>query len=111
MQPRPVASILTCFLLASCTAKRVASSNDVRTGNETAAHEPLVIGDSFTIDSTILGEVRRINVFVPTVYGEKFDVALPVLYMPDGGLDEDFLHIAGLIQVLVSDGSMRPFIL
>jgi predicted alpha/beta superfamily hydrolase len=106
-----VASILTCFLLASCTAKRVASSNDVRTGNETAAHEPLVIGDSFTIDSTILGEVRRINVFVPTVYGEKFDVALPVLYMPDGGLDEDFLHIAGLIQVLVSDGSMRPFIL
>src|SRR5262249_37185510 len=29
----------------------------------------------------------------------------------DGGLDEDFLHIAGLVQVLVSDGSMRPFML
>jgi hypothetical protein len=36
---------------------------------------------------------------------------MPVLYMLDGGMDEDFLHIAGLLQVLVSDGSMRPFML
>ncbi len=31
-----------------------------------------------------------------------------VLYLLDGGVNEDFLHIAGLVQVLVSDGSMRP---
>ena len=29
----------------------------------------------------------------------------------DGGMAEDFLHIAGLIEVLVGDASMRPFIL
>lgn len=29
---------------------------------------------------------------------------------PDGGLGEDFLHIAGLVQVLVCNGGMRPFI-
>lgn len=36
---------------------------------------------------------------------------LPVLYMPDGGIGEDFLHVAGLVQVLSGNGSMRPFLL
>jgi predicted alpha/beta superfamily hydrolase len=33
------------------------------------------------------------------------------MYMPDGGLAEDFLHVAGLLQVSSDNGSMRPFIL
>lgn len=76
-----------------------------------ATADPLVIGDTFTISSKILGEARRINVYRPTVYGQPLTTPLPVLYMPDGGLAEDFLHVAGLVQVLVSDGSMRPFLL
>lgn len=75
-----------------------------------AAAKPLVIGDTFTIRSKVLGEHRRINVYRPTVYGEAQDAPLPVLYMPDGGLGEDFLHIAGLVQILVSDGVIRPFL-
>lgn len=71
----------------------------------------LVIGDTFTMHSRVLDETRRINVFTPTVFGEPVEKPLPVLYMPDGGIDEDFLHIAGLLQVLVSNGSMRPFLL
>jgi len=39
------------------------------------------------------------------------DAKLPVLYMPDGGLAEDFLHIAGLVQVSVGNSTMRPFVL
>jgi predicted alpha/beta superfamily hydrolase len=31
--------------------------------------------------------------------------------MPDGGIFEDFLHIAGLIDVSVANGTMRPFVL
>ena len=31
--------------------------------------------------------------------------------MPDGGIGEDFLHVAGLVQVLTGNGTMRPFIL
>lgn len=31
--------------------------------------------------------------------------------MPDGGSAEDFLHIAGLVQVSVGNGTMQPFIL
>jgi uncharacterized protein len=73
--------------------------------------EPLSIGDSFTIESNVLGEVRRINVYRAPGNGAGSDAALPVLYMPDGGLAEDFLHVAGLVQVSVMNGTMRPFML
>jgi predicted alpha/beta superfamily hydrolase len=72
---------------------------------------PLVIGDTFTIDSRTLGETRRINVYLPPGYKESNDSRLPVLYMPDGGLAEDFLHVAGLVQISVTNGTMRPFLL
>jgi predicted alpha/beta superfamily hydrolase len=72
---------------------------------------PLVIGEAFTIDSKIMGETRRLNVYLPPGYAEAPQARFPVLYMPDGGLAEDFLHVAGLIQVSVGNGTMRPFIL
>jgi predicted alpha/beta superfamily hydrolase len=72
---------------------------------------PLVIGETFTVDSKILGETRRINVYMPPGYAESPDARLPVLYMPDGGMAEDFLHVAGLVQVSVGNGTMRPHLL
>lgn len=72
---------------------------------------PLVIGETFTIDSKILGETRRLNVYLPPAYTESANARLPVLYMPDGGMAEDFLHVAGLVQVSVGNGTMRPFLL
>ncbi|HJT98456.1 MAG TPA: alpha/beta hydrolase-fold protein [Rhodanobacteraceae bacterium] len=71
---------------------------------------PLAIGETFTIESKVLGETRRINAYLPPGYA-KSDVRMPVLYMPDGGIGEDFLHVAGLVQVSVGNGTMRPFIL
>lgn len=73
--------------------------------------DTLALGETFSLKSAILGEERRINVFTPTIYGQKIDEPLPVLYMPDGGIDEDFLHIAGLVQVLTCNGGMRPHLL
>lgn len=70
---------------------------------------PLAVGESWTIDSAALGERRRINVYVPA--GLPAGTALPVMVMPDGGLAEDFLHIAGLLQVGASNGTSRPFLL
>jgi hypothetical protein len=72
---------------------------------------PLVIGETFTIDSKILSETRRINVYLPPGYAESPGARVPVLYMPDGGIAEDFLHVAGLVQVSVGNGTMRPFLL
>lgn len=73
--------------------------------------EELAIGETFTMHSEHLDETRRINVFVPTVYGEAVEMPLPVLFLLDGGIDEDFLHIAGLLQVFVSNGTIRPMLL
>jgi uncharacterized protein len=72
---------------------------------------PIVIGESLTVESVVLGETRRINVYMPPGYAEAKDMRYPVLYMPDGGLAEDFLHIAGLVQVSVGNATMRPCLL
>jgi predicted alpha/beta superfamily hydrolase len=79
-----------------------------RAGGEAS---PLVLGETFTIDSKILNETRRINVYTPRAYTQSSVARLPVLYMLDGGMNEDFLHVAGLVQVLADNGSMRPCLL
>lgn len=72
---------------------------------------PLVIGESFSIDSRALNETRHINVYMARAWDTPAAAPLPVLYMPDGGVAEDFLHVAGLLQVSVANGTMRPFML
>jgi predicted alpha/beta superfamily hydrolase len=72
---------------------------------------PLAIGETFTMASSVLDETRRINVYFPPGFTQAGGGPLPVLFMPDGGIDEDFLHVAGLVQVLVGNGTMRPFLL
>jgi len=73
--------------------------------------QPLSIGETFTFESKALGETRRINVWRPPADAAKPGARLPVLYLLDGGIDEDFLHIAGLMQVSIANGTMRPFLL
>jgi predicted alpha/beta superfamily hydrolase len=64
-----------------------------------AASRPIVIGESLTLNSTVLGQVRRINVHLPAGYGAHPERSYPVLYLMDGGEQEDFPHIAGLAQL------------
>ncbi len=100
----------SCGLLGVFLCALLAFPSGVRAETGTKA-SPLVIGDTFTLDSKILGETRRINVYMPPGYAESHDLRVPVLYMPDGGMAEDFLHVAGLVQVSVGNGTMRPFLL
>lgn len=86
-------------------------AGSVRANVAAAKSTPIVIGESFTIESKILGEKRRINVYAPAIYFDSALLRLPVMYMPDGGMAEDFLHVAGLIQVGVGNETMRPFLL
>lgn len=72
--------------------------------------EPLVLGETFTLPSRVLGETRRVNVYRPPAWGEKDGAPRPLLLVLDGGVAEDFPHLAGLAQVLVANGSMRPFL-
>lgn len=99
-----ILSLLRCVVVVSNLAMPFVSSGDTPA-------QPLVIGETFTIQSDVLHEKRRINVYIPFAYSASSDVRLPVLYMPDGGVDEDFIHVAGLVQVLTGNGTMRPFLL
>lgn len=63
------------------------------------AEAPIVLGTSYTLDSKVLGQPREINVRLPASYAAaKADRTYPVLYVLDGGVDQDFPHIAGLAQ-------------
>lgn len=99
--------MLLALLLATLTAWQVPGPPK----RASTAAEPLVIGETFTIQSRRLKEARRINVYAPPGYAESTTMRLPVLYMPDGGMGEDFLHVAGLVQISVMNGTMRPFLL
>ncbi len=101
--------VLSVLFIVGATPA-VAQSQPVTLAPATVA-TPLAIGESFTVTSAMLGEVRRINVYAPPGHVESPNVRLPVLYMPDGGIGEDFLHVAGLVQVLVGNGTMRPMLL
>ena len=105
-----LAALLLGAMAAAQSAHAQASTRAAARDTLTTA-APLAIGETFTIASTVLGEVRRINVYVPPGSDRDSTRRLPVLYMPDGGIGEDFLHVAGLVQVLVGNGTMRPFLL
>ena len=66
--------------------------------------------DTFTVASTLLGEARRINVHVPRGYRAS-SARYPVLYMPDGGIDEDFPHVVNTVDSLIALGMIRPVII
>jgi predicted alpha/beta superfamily hydrolase len=76
-----------------------------------AADEPAPPHETFTIESAALKETRRINVYAPPGYDAAGAARYPVLYMPDGGLQEDFPHVATTIDTAIRAGEMRPLIL
>nr|WP_180165657.1 alpha/beta hydrolase-fold protein [Stenotrophomonas sp. SbOxS2]NYT98426.1 alpha/beta hydrolase [Stenotrophomonas sp. SbOxS2] len=100
--------IVLSLLLSAISAAPLMAAESAA---EPAVASPLAIGETFTIESKALGETRRINVYRPKPWGLDSKTPLPVIYMPDGGIGEDFLHVAGLVQVLTGNGSMRPFLL
>lgn len=78
-------------------------------GDDTQQGRPIVIGRSYTIDSRILGQTRRINVWLPAGY-EKSNKAYPVVVLLDGGEGEDFHHATGLFAVGAMNGVLRDVI-
>lgn len=65
---------------------------------------------TLTISSTFVHEERIINIWTPANYEQSTD-SLPVLYMADGGIQEDFPHIAKTLSQLIENNSIPPIIL
>ena len=74
-----------------------------------APADPVPQHDSFTVVSKAVRETRRINVHTPEGYAGS-TTRYPVLYMPDGGVEEDFPHVVNTLDSLVKAGEARPFI-
>ena len=76
----------------------------------TRADEPVPTHETLQVESTKLGETRVINVWVPPGYVAGKKSGYPVLYMPDGGIKEDFPHVVATVDSLVHSGSIPPML-
>lgn len=63
-----------------------------------AQHNPFLLSVTDTIHSSYLDETRTINVYLPEGYSAESKDTYPVIYLLDGGVEEDFVHIVGLVQ-------------
>jgi predicted alpha/beta superfamily hydrolase len=56
----------------------------------------LTIGEIRTLKSKILNEERTLNIYLP----QNFDKTKshPIIYLLDGSMNEDFIHVTGLVQ-------------
>jgi predicted alpha/beta superfamily hydrolase len=83
--------ILLCFSCFSLFAQDTVTLIDSK---------PFILGTVDEIESKILAEKRIINIYLPPGYDENDSIKYPVIYLLDGSEDEDFIHIAGLVQFL-----------
>ncbi|WP_372338295.1 alpha/beta hydrolase [Corallococcus llansteffanensis] len=97
--------LFTASLGLGCHATTAPAATAATTEGAQAAHP------SFTLESPALKETRRINVYTPPGYDTAQDARYPVLYMPDGGEQEDFPHVAATLDTAIRAGEVRPFIL
>jgi uncharacterized protein len=70
---------------------------------------PIVIGRSYALPSAVMGATREINVWLPPGYADS-GKTYPVLYVLDGGQDQDFHHISGIAQLGTVVGTTRDVI-
>jgi predicted alpha/beta superfamily hydrolase len=71
--------------------------------------KPIVIGQSYELASPVMGTTRRINIWLPPGY-EKGTQRYPVLYLLDGGVEQDFHHISGIAQLGTIVGTTKDMI-
>ncbi len=58
----------------------------------------LSIGETVKFHSKTLNEDRILNIYLPNGYSKDSIKNYPVIYLLDGSIDEDFIHISGLVQ-------------
>ncbi|WP_428743549.1 alpha/beta hydrolase [Tenacibaculum sp.] len=81
---------LICLTLFS----QVFAQNKIQPTNIT----PISIGEKIEFQSNTLNENRALNIYLPNGYSKDSLKTYPVIYLLDGSIDEDFIHISGLVQ-------------
>ena len=102
--------VLIALALMGC-ATEPAPAPSLKSGEQPPqAPQPIIIGESRTIASKALGEDRTLNVYLPPSYAAG-DAKYPVVWLIDGGVAQDFPHIAGLAQYGALSGMFREAII
>ncbi|WP_417477693.1 alpha/beta hydrolase [Maricaulis sp.] len=104
MRLSPFAKLLSlaaaAFSLAACQPEPAPEP-----GTET----PIVIGHEIVLDSALYGGARTISVSLPWSY-QRGRHSYPVLYVVDGGAQQDFIPMAGMGALASLSGQYREFI-
>ncbi len=79
--------LLICSMLIGLSGLVSAQNSNVK---------PLTIGEIRTLKSKILNEDRTLNIYLPLNFNKA--KSYPVIYLLDGSLNEDFIHVTGLVQ-------------
>ena len=96
-----MAAFAVCVNYRDCAAAPL-QQQSVGIKSELPKSVPLTIGKTFRIRSESTGQAHEVNVWVPPQSKDEEQQEKrrsPVLYVIDGGADQDFLHIAGLAQL------------
>jgi uncharacterized protein len=101
--------LTACAVAAPTVTPAPPPSHPAATVPRTAAATPLVMGETFALDSSVLGERRVVNVYLPPGYRDGAG-RFPVLYLLDGGVREDFPHVTGLVDVSIKNLVIQPMI-
>ena len=83
------------LMLAFFSVFASAQTNALKTSIDT---KPFVLGETREIYSAQLSEKRLLNIYLPDGYEKDASAKYPVIYLLDGGRDEDFIHVVGLVQ-------------
>lgn len=75
---------------------------------DSSTNVPFTIGEIHSFRSQILGEKRILNIVLPGRYDKQ--KAYPVIYLLDGSVNEDIIHISGLVQFFNMMFQMPGFI-
>jgi len=75
-----------------------------------AVPQPISIGTSHQIESRPMAETRTVNVALPASYASEPARRYPVIYLIDGGVEQDLLHVTGTVHLGALWGRSRDAI-
>lgn len=95
---KPQKHIHTIFFIAILIFSQLITFGQTKKQNIVKTGKPFVLGVIDEIQSKELAEKRVLNIYLPEGYSQNDTTKYPVIYLLDGSADEDFIHVAGLVQ-------------
>lgn len=85
-------------ILWTVVSLTLANSTLAQNGTKENVAHPLSNGEKIEFLSEILNEQRTFNIYLPNGYSIDSSKLYPIIYLLDGSMDEDFIHISGIVQ-------------